>query len=246
MARGGAFAQMRAFSASARACAAQPVSAALLAVRAPLLLRTPTPLETEYYRFNVSLSDALQQPFPKEHYFKKGSAAESRFDAYYDALRKSWDVHEATKSEEGSADAALYATQPRTTAADESGDVRSLERALDRTLYLLVKDRASGAWRFPSKAVPEERTAGRSLHVSALAAGEAILGNRVDLWLVSRLPVAVVKDDKQKTYIMRARMLAGIPAENADVELAWLTKEEVAQRVNDAAYWAQVEPLLDE
>lgn len=244
MARG-AFAlpmQSRMFSAAARA--GQPVSAALLAVRAPLLLRTPTPLETEYYRFNISLADALQQPFPKEQYFKRGSAAEGRFDAYYDALRKTWDVGEATKSDEGAAgadNAALYATQPRTTAADKSGDVRSLDRALDRTLYLLVKE--GDKWRLPSKALPEKRSAQDSLHASALAAGEAVLGSHVDVWLVSRLPVAVVKSSDAKTYIMRARVLAGVPADGT--ELAWLTKDEVAERV-DPSCWGQIEPLLDE
>ncbi|WFD33336.1 hypothetical protein MCUN1_000149 [Malassezia cuniculi] len=245
MARGGANAlrvQTRLFSASARA--AQPVNAALLTVRAPVLLRTPTALETEYYRFNLSLADALQQPFPKDQYFKKGSAAESRFDAYYSALRKSWDVSEATKSDEGAAgadNAALYATQPRTTAADEKGDTSSLERALDRTLYLFVKQ--DGAWRLPTKPLPETLGPTDSLHASALAAGESVLGNRVDLWLVSRLPVAVIKSASPKTYIIRARVLAGVPS--AGAELAWLTKEEAAKHV-DPEYWAHLEPLLDE
>ena len=48
----------------------------------------------------------------------------------------------------------------RRTGADEKGDVRSLERALSRTLYLLVKERAREGkrggkelWGFPSAVV---------------------------------------------------------------------------------------------
>lgn len=39
--------------------------------------------------------------------------------------------------------------QPRTTEADKLNDTKSLNRALSRTLYLLVK-RADGRWQFPS------------------------------------------------------------------------------------------------
>lgn len=44
---------------------------------------------------------------------------------------------------------------PRETEGDRSGDVRRLDRALDRTLYLVVKK--SGLWRFPqAKVWPDE------------------------------------------------------------------------------------------
>lgn len=44
---------------------------------------------------------------------------------------------------------------PRVTEADEKGDLRSLNRKLDRSLYLLIKDK-EGQWRFP-----EDRVFGR-------------------------------------------------------------------------------------
>lgn len=49
---------------------------------------------------------------------------------------------------------------PRMTEADEKGDLSSLNRRLERTLYLVVKGR-SGVWEFPSSAL-ERR--GESLH----------------------------------------------------------------------------------
>lgn len=44
---------------------------------------------------------------------------------------------------------------PRTTEADEKNDVRSLDRKLDRSVYLLIKNK-DGKWRFP-----EDRVYGR-------------------------------------------------------------------------------------
>lgn len=39
---------------------------------------------------------------------------------------------------------------PRVTDADKTGDVKSLNRLLQRTLYLLVKQQNDKRWRFPS------------------------------------------------------------------------------------------------
>ena len=47
-----------------------------------------------------------------------------------------------------------FAGLRRSTEADEKGDLRSLERRLQRTLYLLVKTKGEqGGWRFPSGSV---------------------------------------------------------------------------------------------
>ena len=48
----------------------------------------------------------------------------------------------------------LEKPRPRVTEADRAGDVRSLNRALSRTLYLLVRE-GEGAWRFPSGGLQE-------------------------------------------------------------------------------------------
>lgn len=237
-----------------------PLSAALLVTRAPVLQREPTALEREYYRFNTELAHKLQQPFPRDMYFKKGSAAESRFDEYYTQLQKTWELKTDTrdpskqvrKDAPSDSDAELYATMPRTTDADAQKNVKSMERALDRTLYLFVTDkRDGGAWRFPSKALPAERTPQDSLHATAMSAATETLGDTMDLWLVSKLPVAVVPGTP-KTYILRARVLAGEPRGSKEQDFAWLTKEEAEHyfsqnaRAEDAAYWAKIRDLLDE
>lgn len=51
---------------------------------------------------------------------------------------------------------------PRRTEADEKGDVRRLDRKLDRTLYLVVRrqvgEKGEGVWEFPAGVVPTEET----------------------------------------------------------------------------------------
>lgn len=195
---------------SAVSAAAASLQSALLVSRAPVVLQAPSPLEREYYRFNVALSNRLQQPFAREQYFKKGSAAESRFDEYYAQLQNTWDVQTATKtlhaqrstggSQEAEAD--MYATMPRETQADAENNVQSLERALDRTLYLVVKrDGATPTWHLPTKALPAERAATDSLHATATEAVTDILGDEMDLWLVSHLPIAVVPNTTPSTKV---------------------------------------------
>ncbi|KOS16466.1 hypothetical protein Malapachy_3584 [Malassezia pachydermatis] len=245
--------------------AATPLQSALLVTRAPVLQASPSKFEQEYYRFNVALSNKLQQPFPRDMYFKKGSAAESRFDAYYAQLQSTWDITTESKtraelenksmSTGSESDAELYATLPRTTEADAQNDQQSLERALDQTLYLVVKmpagDKSEGpTWRLPTKALPTSRSASDSLHDTATEAVEDALGSEMDIWLVSKLPIAVIPaSQRAKTYILKAHILAGEPVPANGVEYAWLTRDELAQRWSDdpnaQKYWAVVQDLLD-
>ncbi|WFC98718.1 hypothetical protein MYAM1_001450 [Malassezia yamatoensis] len=233
------------------------LKAALLLVRAPVVQKEPTAFEQEFYRFNRELSQKLQQPFPRDMYFKKGSAAEKRFDEFFNEFQKTWELKTDTKKESGAiqqetpseSDADLYATMPRTTSADAQKNRRSLERALDRTLYLLVKDKEN--WRLPSSLLAADRSKTDSLHDAALSGLKKAWGDSMDLWLVSKLPAAVV-EGSPKTYILRARVLAGEPMEKSGQEYAWLTKEEVAdylqQDTSEEAktYWTKVQDLMDE
>jgi large subunit ribosomal protein L46 len=51
----------------------------------------------------------------------------------------------------------LEKPQPRETEADRTGDVKRLDRKLDRTLYLVMQNK-DGAWEFPTAAVPTDET----------------------------------------------------------------------------------------
>ncbi|KAL8387964.1 hypothetical protein RB595_009547 [Gaeumannomyces hyphopodioides] len=102
---------------------------------------------------------------------------------------------------------------PRTTQADELNDVRRLDRALDRTLYLVVKGR-DGTWQFPSDSMSTEENLhevsaqkkksigshGRAhglywdmLTVSTKTAARVLnqaAGVNMNTWIVGRVPIA--------------------------------------------------------
>ncbi|CCF50308.1 uncharacterized protein UHO2_06196 [Ustilago hordei] len=242
------------------------IISSLILSRPPIVLREPTKFEEAYHEYNRQLSEALQQPFPKDFYFKKGSAAEKRFEedqaassqgfsAIASAAGKGKDAKKGQASAAGasegrttgSAEGEDHKLLPKTTEADAKNDVRSLERKLDRTLYLVVKGK--GGWKFPAKALMD--TKHENLHDVAPKSVTEALGNQLDIWLVSNLPIGLYKpSDAEKTYFLKGHVMAG----NAELnkgeveEFQWLTKEEIEELMNKSkgeAYWKRVEDLLD-
>ncbi|EST08307.1 Ribosomal protein L46 [Kalmanozyma brasiliensis GHG001] len=250
------------------------IISSLILSRPAVILREPTKFEKAYHDYNRQLSEALQQPFPKDFYFKKGSAAEKRFEedqassshgfsAIAGAASGSSSKGKAGKAKETAPAPAPSSSSvegeaesrplPRTTEADSKNDVRSLERKLDRTLYLVVKQKSSkgaASWQFPAKALVNTKR--ENLHDVAPASVTEILGNKMDIWLVSNLPIGLYKPAEgadEKTYFLRGHVLAGNAeltkgAERQAEEFQWLTKEEI-EKLMDGKYWSNVEELLD-
>lgn len=80
------------------------------------------------------------------------------------------------------------------------------------------------------------------------------LGNKMDIWLVSNLPIGLYKSADaaaEKTYFLRGHVLAGNAelAKKGDVEeFQWLTKEEIEklmEQSKESNYWHNVQDLLD-
>ncbi|KAL8902275.1 MAG: hypothetical protein Q9207_004793 [Kuettlingeria erythrocarpa] len=148
---------------------------------------------------------------------------------------------------------------PRVTEADRVGDTRSLDRLLQRTLYLVVK-RQDGRWWFPSDGLVGKE----SLHTAA----ERILvqagGLNMNTWIVGNIPLGhfvrnylearVGKDKSQlikgsKTFFMKGRIMAG-QANLKDnkkglTDFQWLAKEEI-QKTLLAKDWNGVRNILAE
>ncbi|KAM5446494.1 hypothetical protein MaudCBS49596_006606 [Microsporum audouinii] len=148
---------------------------------------------------------------------------------------------------------------PRITEADKSGDEKSLDRAMQRTLYLLVKVK-QGYWKFPSVTlnVKENVRAGaeRSLIQS--------VGPNMNTWTVGYHPISHyvqnftkpiidpatgVELKGEKTFFLKGRILAG-QADVTDnlhdvVDFKWLSKEEVEKHVM-LPYWSAVKNALAE
>ncbi|PYH85885.1 CAF1 family ribonuclease [Aspergillus uvarum CBS 121591] len=142
---------------------------------------------------------------------------------------------------------------PRWTEADEKGDDKSLNRALQRTLYLLVQSK-EGYWKLPSSAVePEETMKQAAQRTLAQAAGV-----NMNTWFVGYHPVGhyVYNFRKpsselkgEKTFFMKARIFTGQAdlAGNADnlTDFKWLAKDEIAKYVRPQ-YYASIKNMLAE
>ncbi|KAI4151517.1 MAG: hypothetical protein L6R39_002004 [Caloplaca ligustica] len=148
---------------------------------------------------------------------------------------------------------------PRVTEADRIGDTKSLDRLLQRTLYLLVK-RGNGRWWFPSDGLVGKE----SLHTAA----ERILiqagGLNMNTWVVANIPLGhfvrkytkptVEKDKSQeikgvKFFFMKGRIMAG-QADLKDnkhglTDFQWLAKDEI-QKVLLPKDWNAVKNILAE
>ncbi|KAL6925040.1 hypothetical protein ACHAPO_001993 [Fusarium lateritium] len=129
----------------------------------------------------------------------------------------------------------------RLTEADHKGDVKRLDRQLDRTLYLVVKGK--DGWGFPADVIPKDE----NLHESAKRVLDQAAGVNMNTWLVSRIPVAhvvsrpklskegVVEQKGEKTFFIKGRIMAG-QADLKDnpfgyTEFKWLTREELEKEL---------------
>ncbi|KAF2765118.1 hypothetical protein EJ03DRAFT_319962 [Teratosphaeria nubilosa] len=162
---------------------------------------------------------------------------------------------------------------PRVTEADHKSDLTSLNRKLDRSLYLLVKNREE-QWRFP-----EDRVWGKE---NLAQAAERVLiqsaGLNMNTWLVGAHPVGhyirhfylpspptpssaqtgiltkltgnpLREEFGEKVFFMKARIMTGQADVSksvfGDTEFVWLTKEEVRERVH-GNYWSGIRNMLAE
>ncbi|KAL0932000.1 mitochondrial 54S ribosomal protein mL46 [Colletotrichum truncatum] len=145
------------------------------------------------------------------------------------------------------------APQPRVSDADKKNDKKRLDRAMDRTLYLVVKK--DGKWEFPAAGLSTEE----NLHEAAQRVLEQSAGVNMNTWMVGRAPVAhhvvkpAVKQDGslerkgEKTFFLKWRIMAG----QADLannkhgysEFQWLTKEELKEAL-PFEYYRSVRNML--
>ncbi|KAK2591225.1 hypothetical protein QQS21_011090 [Conoideocrella luteorostrata] len=130
----------------------------------------------------------------------------------------------------------------RASEADKKGDVKRLDRQLERTLYLVVKGK--DAWGFPADRVAKDE----NLHEAAQRVLDQAAGVNMNTWVVGRVPVAhVVKPPVhgadgsvqtrgQKTFFLKGRIMAG-QADLKDnpfgyTDFKWLTREELEKELS--------------
>ncbi|GAO48790.1 hypothetical protein SAICODRAFT_18651 [Saitoella complicata NRRL Y-17804] len=239
--------------------------AAVILTRGPIITKELTPFEKEYFQYQRRLADEISSPFPVDFYFKKGSLAEKRWLAAAEARKKGVAAVQAPTQEEiergaptGServfeeeAGLGEKLAQPRQTDADKKNDITALDRKLDQNLYLLVKEK--DVWRFPYGPVG----AVEALHETAARRLDETCGVDMNTWFVSRHPVGAMKFKfrspvagpkfsyvGRRTFFLRGRIFAGqVKLSNEYQEFAWLTKDEIKERVSQT-YWDGVGAML--
>ncbi|KAF9914436.1 54S ribosomal protein L17 mitochondrial [Lobosporangium transversale] len=252
------------------------IVAGVVVSRQPLILRDLTPFEKEYFTYQKSLERDNAAPFAAEFYFKKGSVAERRWKQQ-EAEGAAGSNASSSSSEASSTSATAQSEtvdiseedrvaaietkvqfNDRVTEADRKNDIRSLERALQRTLYLIVKKpRDLHSWQFPQGGVHVcenlQEAANRELQEEC--------GGNMDLWFVGRVPIGHYEYSHPKgttsatsiplkgtkVFFMKAHIFAGqVQVDNQEiVDFAWVTKEEMKDYVS-AEYYQAVKDMLSD
>ncbi|GAA5898057.1 mitochondrial 54S ribosomal protein mL46 MRPL17 [Sporobolomyces salmoneus] len=237
------------------------VAAALLS-RPPLILPSLSPFERSYYAYQRKIHRALSKPLETSTgwFFKKGSTAEKSFKEFDKKVEKESGTEDDMRPFEMAREEVEGASlvMEKETAADKQGDVKSLERKADRTVYLLLKKkRSQHAWQFPQGGVEGDE----SLVEAARRELVEETGPNMDVWTVGRVPAGaytysfppehVKKNpgkDSAAVFFMPMRVVRGQAVPNQKeglIDFAWLTKEEIKEKV-DEKYWQAVEPLLSD
>ncbi|KAK9476333.1 39S mitochondrial ribosomal protein L46-domain-containing protein [Lipomyces japonicus] len=238
----------------------------VIVARSPIITPELTPFEKVYYKYQLELRKRLQWTFTHWFYFPRGSVHDLQYreaqipvDAKPDEFgnkpdillgrdrRSKQDVQLPKRDveKETAESERLYRKiepQSRITEADRTGNVHSLDRKLDRTLYLVVKIQGNNAerWVFPTTPVGKSE----SLHDAAERWFSESGGQNLNRWIVSNSPAVVHKTkytlvNGQKTegsriFYLKAKVFAGqfVPESgNGILDYAWLTKEEVQELV---------------
>lgn len=134
----------------------------------------------------------------------------------------------------------MYQPAPRTTEADRTGDVRSLERALDERLYFLVKRGEKGRFQFPQILAADEKV---PLWRYAELAWRGVTGEkRPELHFISHTPACHLehvypveyqqKHDVYgvKVFFYRAMLMQGeVEGVRNAVDFVWARDGELAE-----------------
>ncbi|KAI8645500.1 39S mitochondrial ribosomal protein L46-domain-containing protein [Parasitella parasitica] len=238
------------------------IQASVILSRTPQITRDATPFEQAYFDYREKLERQESIATPTEFYFKKGSVAERRWKheeqarseamkdtsvSLINAVRQSQATWE--KENEGLAVTNKANKMERSSKADVEGSKQSLDRCLQRTLYLVIKKTGNEPWQFPESAVDTSEY----LNEAAERTLREECGAAMDTWFVGRQPIGVYKqastrgqENGSKTFFMKARVYAGQvkPSEQVS-EYAWLTKDELSETLSPEYYKAVKDSLGD-
>ncbi|KAJ2798469.1 hypothetical protein H4R20_004810 [Coemansia guatemalensis] len=248
---------MRCFSTSSKVAGAA-VRAGVVLQRDPIVTQPINGFDAIADKYFAWLEYITADRFPRDLFFKQGSSNEKSWIEQEKVRAAEWYFDPSSKPKErarnklqvesdGSEEMPLKSAreqtvkvQPRETPADAAGDVRSLERKLERTLYLVIKDK-SGQWVFPQGEVQDQEP----LHEAARRNLKNACGGKISAWTVGRGPVGHHQASDYTTFFIKGHILAGqaSPAKPIASDFKWVTREEVESLVS-ADYWKSVKDML--
>ncbi|KAI9033296.1 hypothetical protein DFJ74DRAFT_753877 [Hyaloraphidium curvatum] len=247
-------------------------SVGVLLRRDPVILPEPEPFEAAYAAHAEALRAEVARPMASAFFFKKGTDDEKLFQeaqALAAGGGPSGAAAASASDSEASAAPALPGSgpenpflpyngplAPRHTEADAANDVTSLNRALDRPLFLVVRNRDEPqGWKLPDN--PVGRT--ELLHEAAQRFMKEDYAD-LDTWVVGRVPIGFYtylfrEDDKASralfrnlganVFYMKAHVMSGQIQQLKDraKEWAWVTKEELKE-MTAPDYYEAIKDML--
>ncbi|CCE62093.1 hypothetical protein TPHA_0B04230 [Tetrapisispora phaffii CBS 4417] len=255
----------RSLATSSEKAVSSSLRAGIILSRNPIVTPDVTNFEQNYYTYQALLERRLMWTFPHYYYFKRGTLSQSKFssaqpgpisklpgvwfpkgvpDVKHNRERRlkqevvlpksKGDVQEGN----GKSDDLTRSIEPnsRITEADKTNDITSLERKLSRTLYLLVQNK-NKIWTFPNFDATNT-----GLHKDAEEGLRSLGGEKMYTWTVSKKPLGFIENkDGSKEFLIKSHILAGSfqllkKNEHNISNFAWLTKEEIKEKVSQSYY----------
>ncbi|KAH6774778.1 decoy [Perilla frutescens var. hirtella] len=184
----------------------EKIVAAVLFERLPIVIPKIHPVEYAFQEFSFRWQQQFRREYPEA--FLKKSDARGKGDYNIE-----------------------YTPAPRITEADKANDKRSLQRALDRRLYLLIYGTAYGSngtpvWHFPEKVYESELT----LRKCAESALETVIGDLSHTYFVGNAPMGhtSIQPWDLKRFFFKSQVIGTYKLDIRKCEdHVWVTKEEL-------------------
>ncbi|PKA60323.1 hypothetical protein AXF42_Ash008382 [Apostasia shenzhenica] len=219
-------ARSRAFCSPAASASEEKIVAAVLFERLPVVIPKIDPVVYAFHEFSLRWGQLYRRKYPDE-VLGKGEAR-GKGDYQID-----------------------YVPAPRITEADKANDRKSLKRALDRRLYLLLYGSTYGApekkhaWHFPEKLYENEDT----LRLCAESALKSVLGGLNHTYFVGNAPFAHLsiepmesstKPSLLKRFFFKSQVIG---TTNLSIgkcqDHVWVTKDELMEYFPEQAEFFQ-------
>ncbi len=197
--------------------------------RYPVITPEPEPWEVAYSKMDEELTE-----FKRAWMLKQITGTDADF------------IGEANPTYEEIIATLPFKPASRITEADKANDMRSTERRLSESSFLIVKrNREQNAWQFPQgKLLPEKD--GESLRKGAERVIDRAVGN-VNRWFISNAPIGHIcyayPPEMQKArgnygakvYFYRCQLIAGTVKLETRLytDYAWVARDEVAKYTED-------------